>query len=433
MKKVLIITYYWPPAGGPGVQRVLKFAKYLPQFGWQPIILTVENGEYPAIDETLAEDIPECCKIYKTNSIEPTFLYKKFTGMMPDEKIPVAILAEENKNWKRRIAKWIRLNIFIPDAKIGWIPFAVKRGREIIKKEKPDIIFSSSPPPTVHLIAMKLAKWSGIKWVADFRDPWTDIYHYDESKKTKLTQNIESKLEEKVLNSCNKIITVSEGFKGLFKPKIERSKIIEVITNGFDQDDIQIKINKDYSNKFIISYAGKINHQQNPQNLWKTLSVIARNNDNFKRDLEIRLMGNINERVIQAIKLAGMNDNLINMNYINHNKLFHILSKSSILLLLVPDTKKNQGIIPGKIFEYISLKKYILGIGPPEGDSAKILNYTHSGKMFAFKDTKKLKYEILKLYDDWTKNNFSINPTNIEQFTRKNITKKILKTFEITL
>jgi hypothetical protein len=158
MKKVLIITYYWPPAGGPGVQRVLKFAKYLPEFGWQPLVLTVKNGEYPAYDKSLKNDIPPECKVYTTKSIEPFKLYKKFTGMAENEAIPVATLTENKKNWKKRLAYWIRLNLFIPDAKIGWIPFAVKAGKKIIQEEKPDIILSSSPPPTVHLIAKKLAK-----------------------------------------------------------------------------------------------------------------------------------------------------------------------------------------------------------------------------------------------------------------------------------
>ena len=163
MKKVLIITYYWPPSGGPGVQRVLKFAKYLPQFGWQPIILTVKNGEYPAIDETLEKDIPPECIVYKTNSWEPTNLYKKFAVMKKDEKIPVAVLSENNVSWKKKIANWIRLNLFIPDAKIGWIPFAVRKGKEIIKEHQPDVIFSSSPPHSLQFIAKKLAKWSGLK------------------------------------------------------------------------------------------------------------------------------------------------------------------------------------------------------------------------------------------------------------------------------
>src|SRR6056297_643237 len=153
MKKVLIITYYWPPSGGPGVQRVLKFAKYLPEFGWQPIILTVKNGEYPAHDESLRKDIPESCKVYKTPALEPFSLYKKFTGMAEDERIPTAALTEKKTNWKKKVAHWIRLNLFIPDAKIGWIPYAVKAGKHIIQKENPDTIFSSSPPPTVNLIA----------------------------------------------------------------------------------------------------------------------------------------------------------------------------------------------------------------------------------------------------------------------------------------
>jgi hypothetical protein len=179
MKKVLIITYYWPPAGGPGVQRVLKFVKYLPELGWQPLVLTVKKGEYPAIDETLAKNIPPECKVFKTNIFEPSDLYKRFLGMDDKAKIPTAVLADNNPGLKKQIANLIRLNFFIPDAKIGWKKFAVEEGLKIIETEKPDLIFSSSPPPTVHLIAKKLAAKTNLKWVADFRDPWTDIHYYE--------------------------------------------------------------------------------------------------------------------------------------------------------------------------------------------------------------------------------------------------------------
>jgi hypothetical protein len=179
MKKVLIITYYWPPAGGPGVQRILKFAKYLPDFGWQPLVLTVSKGEYPALDKSLYKEIPQEAEVFKTKSFEPNLLYKKFVGLDQDASIPISVLSEEKSSLKKSLAHWIRINFFIPDAKIGWQPFAITEGKRIIENHQPDIIFSSSPPPTVHLIARRLKKYARLKWVADFRDPWTDIHYYE--------------------------------------------------------------------------------------------------------------------------------------------------------------------------------------------------------------------------------------------------------------
>ena len=251
-KKVLIITYYWPPSGGPGVQRVLKFAKYLPEFGWEPIILTIKNGEYPAIDNTLLKDIPKNCKVYKSKAFQPSFLYRKFTGMKKDEKIPVASLANKDVNWKKRISNWIRLNIFIPDAKIGWLPFAIKEGKKIIQSEKPDIIFSSSPPPTVHLIAKKLAKWSRIKWIADFRDPWTDIHYLQNQKINPISKKFNKNLEIEVIKTCESATCVSENFVNLLTNQFNSK--FNIITNGFDTETkFNVKKNPE---KFTILYIG---------------------------------------------------------------------------------------------------------------------------------------------------------------------------------
>ena len=203
MKKVLIITYYWPPAGGAGVQRALKFVKYLPQFGWEPIVLTVENPDSPTEDLSLLEDIPKECKVYKTKSLEPFEVYKKFTGRKSNEKIPGDILLKsDNVSLKDKLAKWVRVNLFIPDAKIGWKKYAVKKGSEIIRTENIDLIFTTSPPQTVALIGRKLAKLTGVKWIADFRDPWMEIVYYQNLNRSKITKAIDTSLEKKSDERC---------------------------------------------------------------------------------------------------------------------------------------------------------------------------------------------------------------------------------------
>src|SRR5690606_13755203 len=202
LKKVLIITYYWPPAGGSGVQRVLKFAKYLPEFGWEPVILTVENGEYPALDSSFEDDIPKGMKVYKTKALEPFHVYKALTGQSRDSKIDTNILKSESENLREKISKWIRLNIFIPDARIGWMAYAVRQGMEIIENENISLIISTSPPQSLQLSAMRIARKSKKPWVADFRDPWTSIAYYQKSKRFALTKKLDHYLEKKVLQSC---------------------------------------------------------------------------------------------------------------------------------------------------------------------------------------------------------------------------------------
>jgi len=429
MKKVLIITYYWPPAGGPGVQRVLKFVKYLPLFGWQPIVLTVNNGEYPAIDETLLNDIPENCIIYKTSSLEPNQIYKKFVGLKETDKIPNAVVTEKNLSWKKKLANFIRLNFFIPDAKILWKPIAVHRGKEIIRKEKPDLIFSSSPPPTVHLIAKKLSRWSGLKWIADFRDPWTDMYYYSAVKKSPHTKMIEKHLELSVLKATDKIVTVSQQIVSLFQSKINRLENIAIIPNGFDLDDFQTISKEKKSSKFTIAYAGKLSHQQNPVNLWQALANLVEHNTEFAANTELLFMGNFSPTVLTSLREYGLDKILTNLGYVDHKEMLAKLQTADILLLVIPQSEKNKGILTGKVFEYLGLQKYILGIGPEDGDVAQIFKQTSSGKMFGYSASPE--QEILSRFQNRNAEHSGIkNRKSIEKYSRKNLTQKLVSLFE---
>jgi glycosyltransferase involved in cell wall biosynthesis len=429
MKKVLIITYYWPPAGGPGVQRVLKFAKYLPQFGWQPVILTVKKGEYPAYDTSLEEDVHPDCKVYKTSSWEPAKLYKKFTGMAENEPVPVAALTEQKKNWKKKLAHWIRLNLFIPDAKIGWIPFAVKAGKKIIKREKPDLIFSSSPPPTVHLIARKLAKWSKLKWVADFRDPWTEIYHLDGLTSQEYSRKRNLKLEIKTLLNLHGLTTVSEGVANLLLTKVKGLLKYKIIPNGYDENDLtkpELSSNK----YFTIAYAGNINMKQNPSLFWKVLKEKSKSDSDFRKAFRLLLMGNISEHVLSDIKEQGLEMQLEAPGYLSHPQVIKKLFSAIILLLLIPNTKKNEGIITGKLYEYLHLKKPVLGFGPIRGEAAKILENTKCGTMFEYNDRQGIEDFLESTFRRWiNQEEFSsqVNEKEIQKYSRR------IQTFELAV
>lgn len=433
MKKVLIITYYWPPAGGPGVQRVLKFAKYLPEFGWQPIILTVKNGEYPAIDETLASDIPESCRVYKTKSLEPNFLYKKFTGMDNDMSIPVAVLAEKDVNWKKKIANWIRLNLFIPDAKIGWLPFAVKKGKKIIKREKPDIIFSSSPPPTVHLIAMKLAKWSGIKWVADFRDPWTKIHYYENQERIKISQKLDSKYEREVLNNAVVITSISQLYiEDDFAKKVSSKKCIN-IPNGYDESDFSNFTSETIDNKkFVIMHLGVVGEERNPTNLFKAIKIFTSSGKINAKNFSLVFVGDIDSSVKDSIEDYKITEFVEIIPYLPHKEALEYTQKASVMLLLVTQSERNRRIIPGKTFEYMRTGKPILALGPEDGEVAGIITHTNTGTVISYDNFEKIYNTILYFYNLWVKNKLKINPISntILSYSRKNLTKKLVNVFE---
>lgn len=425
MKKVLIITYYWPPAGGPGVQRVLKFAKYLPEFGWEPIILTVENGEYPAIDESLLQEIPSDIKVYKTKSFEPFTFYKSVTGQKGN--IPTHVLSKsENESSLQKFSKWIRANVFIPDARVGWIPSIVKEGKNIIDSEKPDLIFSSSPPHSLQIGAMKLTKQTGLKWVADFRDPWTDGFWQNELSRTSYAVKKDSKLEKKVLQSSNAVITVSESIVELLDKKSHNS--YHVIPNGYDENDF-IGTSKSKTDKFKIIYTGSLRKSQIPHNFFKALKELF--SDGSRKNIELHFIGTIHPAAINLINELGISNFVKVHPYIPHSELINYIVNAELLLLSIPNTKNNEGILTGKLFEYIGSKNFILCIGPKKGDAARIISELNCGMTFEFnEDPTEL---ILEKYNDWEIG--ITHNTNIqsEQYTRKNLTKKLSSIFDSTL
>ncbi len=433
-KKVLIITYYWPPAGGPGVQRVLKFAKYLPQFGWQPIILTVEDGEYPAVDESLINDIHPDCIIFKTKSLEPNSIYKKFTGLPLNTSIPVAVLSEKNLNWKKRFAHWIRLNLFIPDAKIGWIPFAVHRGKKIIKNLNPEVIFSSSPPPTVHLIAKKLSKWSHKKWIADFRDPWTDIHYYEDSPRNYFSDRMDNKLERSVLYFANVVSCISQmDIEMDFSRKINLSKCIN-IPNGFDEEDFSLlPANiEPKQKKFNLLHLGTVNKERIPLNLFKSIHNLYRKGVLSPENFKLTFIGKTEPCITDSVIQFNILDMVEFISYLPHHKAIQKSQSATVMLLLITQSDKNIRILPGKTFEYLRLGKKILGLGPENGEVARILSNSKSGKIINYHNSDKIESELKELFLKWQNKTLFYSPDlkTVELYTRKNLTKQLVRVFE---
>ncbi|MDA3861567.1 MAG: glycosyltransferase family 4 protein [Melioribacteraceae bacterium] len=429
MKKVLIITYYWPPAGGAGVQRALKFVKYLPQFGWEPIVLTVENPDSPVDDLSLFKDIPEGTKVYRTKSLEPFELYKKFTGKQSDSKIPIDILiSKDNASLKEKIANWIRLNVFIPDAKIGWKRYAVKKGLEIIANENIDLIFTTSPPQTVSLIGKTLSKRSGVKWIADFRDPWMEIVYYQNVKRNWLTTKIDTSLEKKVFSKANGVVTISNDMIRLFKAKVESQKFY-LIPNGFDETDFS-NPSKVKNDNFTIAYTGSISKDRVPSVLFSALDKLI-NSDGIK-NIRLSFAGRYCSEFMTGIEKYNLSGIADLRGFVPHSESTQILQNADALLLVVDDVKDNKGFLTGKLFEYMGSKQPIFAIGPIDGDAHEFIKQSNSGAMVDYRDEEGA-YNLLKeMYENW-KTNSSSYTFEAEQFSRKNLTEKLAAAFEKVL
>lgn len=426
MKKVLILTYYWPPSGGAGVQRWLKFVKYLQEFGWEPIVYTAENGEIPEFDESLLKDVPKTITVLKTPIWEPYAAYKTLIGQKKNQKINAAFLNENKKTSPlNNLAIWIRGNFFIPDARKFWIKPSIKYLSAYLSKNKVDAIISSGPPHSMHLIAKGIKQhYPNIKWVADFRDPWTNIDFYADLRLTAMADAKHKRLEKEVLAKCDCVISIGQGLNDELK-KINANQLqalkFKVITNGYDEDDLaKTTIEKD--KKFSIAHIGTLVKSRNPEGLWKVLKELVAENDLFKNQLEIKLVGKLDITVKESIEAFGLQDYVRKIDYLPHDKVIEEQQKSAINLLLVNQTQNAKGILTGKFFEYLSAGAPILAIGPTDGDLALILNQTKAGFISDFKDYQTLKQNILYLFKN---KNIQRNEEEIKNYSRKNLTKKL--------
>jgi glycosyltransferase involved in cell wall biosynthesis len=416
LKKVLVISYYWPPSGGPGVQRVLKFCKYLPEFGWEPIVLTVKDGEYPNLDYSLEKEADKLgIRVIKTKTYEPFKFYKWMTGK---NSMPSYELNKSKSGLFSKLSKWIRMNYFIPDARKGWIPYGVKAGRELLKNEKIDMIFSSGPPHSLHFIAKKLKEEFSVPWVSDFRDPWTDLFYYDGHERSAIAEKKDAEMEKEILESADGVTTVSDGTKNILTNKGNDINI-NVVHNGYDEDDFcHTAESKIKNSKKIITYVGSMALSQVSEEFFKGISDLIWDNN---EDIEIRFIGDVHEKAWELIKSYNLRDKVFHLGYIPHNEVISKLFESDILLLVIPNTKESKLIITGKLYEYLRSGIPILALADLDGDAAKILNDTKSGIVVSHDDAEGIKDIILQKEYELSQ--------NIEQFSRKELTHLLTEIF----
>ncbi len=420
MKKVLIIAYYWPPAGGPGVQRWLKFVKYLPAFDIEPIVYVPENATYPIIDQDLVNQVNKKVTVLKQPIKEPYKLASIFSKKSTTTISSGIIKAEKKQSFIEKILLYVRGNFFIPDARVGWVNPSVDYLSNYIKTNAVDAIITTGPPHSMHLIGLELQKRFAVKWIADFRDPWTSIGYHKELKLTDKSAQKHKDLEKEVLTEADTILTTSFTTKQEFAEITQ--KPIHVITNGYDIETIE---KPPLDKKFTISHIGSLLSKRNPHILWQALSEILQENEQFQSDFQLQLIGKVSSEIIDTIKEFQLDSYLNVLGYVSHTEALKYQRSSQVLLLIEIDSFETIGIIPGKLFEYMAAERPILAIGPKQSDVEKIIKDTNAGKYFNYNNLEEVKQYILDCYQKYQQNNLKVHGIGLQYFSRRKLTEKL--------
>lgn len=427
LKRVLIILYYWPPSGGAGVHRWLKFVKYLRDFGWEPIVYIPSNPDYPIVDPERVKEIPENLEILKYPIWEPFSLYRKFTGKGKDTKMDFGHLVNVktylHKGWKERLAIWIRGNFFIPDSRIFWVKPSIYYLSNYYKNKPFQAIISSGPPHSMHLIAHKLKEKLNIPWLADFRDPWSE--YFPALMLTKWAIKKHEKLEKRILQTADKVVVIGRNMQ---IQNIEKAGIqSELIMNGFDIEDYQLREKPAFNKqKFVMCYAGTLSQRRNNPLFWKVLKNLIDSNALFESKLVIQLIGKVDDSVLADINRYNLSSYTEFIDFIPFKKVVIKQMEATILLLFVDHFEGAKWVLTGKFFEYLASNRPILAIGPPGGDlEAEMLN-TSSGILADFNSEESIKNAIVTFYNQYLDQSiFSFENKNIERYSRRGLTEKI--------
>lgn len=418
--KVLIITYYWPPAGGPGVQRWLKFVKYLPDFGIEPIVYIPENPTYPLVDKGLLSEVNPNVTILKQRITEP-YAWASAFSKNSTKKISSGIIpAAKKQSFLQRIMLWVRGNLFVPDARVLWVKPSVNYLSKYITENGIETIITTGPPHSLHLIGLRLKELHDLKWIADFRDPWTTIGYHKALKLSDSAAKKHKDLERKVLNSADSILVTSPTTKAEFQQLT--AKPIDVITNGYDTEMIP---KQPLDEKFTLAHIGSFLSERNPKQLWESLTELIAENEQFKADFQLKLIGAVSSEVMESITNAGLQSHVNNLGYVPHSEAVAEQRKSQVLLLVEIDSEDTKCIIPGKLFEYMVSERPILSIGPQGADFASIIQSTNTGVFSLYADKERIKQTILNYFNQYKEGNLKANAIGLQQFSRKNLTSQL--------
>ncbi len=399
LKRLLLVSYYFPPSGGSGVQRAVKLARYLPQYGWMPTVLTVhpDHAAYPDLDPSLAGDIPPGLRVERTYAWDPYALYAGLLGRKKEETIGVGFSTDRAGGRKESLARLIRANVFLPDARVGWVPFALRRGRRLLTEEPYDAVLTTGPPHSSHLIGRSIARRFGIAWAADFRDPWTDISYYHELPLSGVARRIDASLERSVLAGADAVITVSSDLKRLLSSKT--STPVYIIPNGFDEEDFKhVPLLREPD--FVLTHTGTLTASQNPVSLWKAIRSLL--DEGHLARLKIRMVGKVDGAVLESVREYCLEDRLELIGYVPHREAVRYMVGAGLLLLSINRSPDAECIITGKAFEYVASGRPVLGVGPRPGDAANLLDETGAGALYHYDDVEGIRKALLGHYIAWS-------------------------------
>jgi glycosyltransferase involved in cell wall biosynthesis len=393
--RVLLVAYYVPPAGGPAVQRILQFVEFLQEEGWTPEVLTVREGAYPNRDPALVERMPASVPVHRTPALDPYALYQAFTGTS-EADLPTGSMQQEEPSWRETLARWVRANVFIPDARVGWWPFAVYRGLRLLDSGRFDAVLTSGAPHSVHLIGAALRAWRGVPWVADLHDPWTDIGYYDELPHTWWARRLDAALERHVLANASAVTTVSPAWADLFAGKA--SNRYHVVENGFSAREFAA-VDERIEEDFVLSHVGKLYASRNPTALWQALARL-RDEDAVPR-LKIRLIGTVDPVVLRSLDEQGLMPVVERTSFLPHDEAIRHMARSTLLLLVIEPFGQAQGMITSKLYEYLASGRPVLGVGPPEGDAHALLRKHKAGTVVGWGDVDTAASVVRDHYEAW--------------------------------
>lgn len=419
-KKILIVTYYWPPAGGPGVQRWLKFVKYLPDFNIEPHVYIPENPTYPLVDEKLINEVSEKAIVVKQKIKEPYALASIFSKGKTI-KISSGIIPEKKKqSFIEKAMLWVRGNLFIPDARVLWVKPSVIFLKKYIEENNIETIITTGPPHSLHLIGLQLRKELNIHWLTDFRDPWTTIGYHNKLKLSNWAAKKHKQFEKDVLNSCDDVIVTSPTTKKEFEKLT--NKPISVITNGYDVEKVK---REPMDEKFTLAHIGSLLSERNPIILWESISELLTENDFFAKYFQLKLIGAVSEDVLNSLNQFKLKSYINNLGYVSHEEALQEQRCSQVLLLIEVNSKETQCIIPGKVFEYIISERPIIAIGPENADFASIIKETNTGKFFTYNEKENMKSYILELFEAFLKQELQSHPVGLQKYSRKALTNEL--------
>ncbi|MDN4164915.1 glycosyl transferase [Cytophagales bacterium LB-30] len=426
MKKVLLITYYWPPSGGVGVQRWLKFIKYLPEFGWEPMVYTPENPDFSIRDEQLLQEVSPDLEVLKLPIWEPFSLFNQLTGNKNKDNIKQGVVLEKAKmGWKEKLSIWIRGNIFIPDPRVFWLRPSVRFLEDIIQSNGIQAVITTGPPHSMHLIGRALKRRTGVVWLADFRDPWSEWDLLDKLFVGKLARGIHQRLERSVLKEADAVSTVTKQLTEALQKL--GGKRVDHLTNGVDIDGIQDSIQRvDSPEKFSICYFGLLNEMRNPPELWEAIEELLKENPEWKKDWSLLIGGIVSESILARLQQSDTLRTVLDYRgYMAHSEVMQESAKSAIQLLLLNNTENARWIIPVKLYEYLATGRPILMLGPEASDAGDVLRNLDAGQVIARGQKETLKKYLSQCYQNYLSGNLPAKSFDLTPYSRKHTTRQL--------